>query len=74
MTHPRATAPRLLTAAVAVALAVTGGALTAPAVAAVPSAVTAPAAPAGALPAADAEATVPLIEDGRTVASSGPSG
>ncbi|MGW6558766.1 FG-GAP repeat domain-containing protein [Streptomyces hydrogenans] len=64
MTRHRPTAPRLLTAAVAVALAVTGGALTAPAVAAAPAAV----AP------ADAQAPVPLIKDGGYLAASGPSG
>ncbi|MFF9341495.1 FG-GAP repeat domain-containing protein [Streptomyces sp. NPDC014773] len=56
---------RRLAAAVAVALAVTGGALTAPAVAAAPTAVTAP---------ADAQPPVPLIKDGGNLASAGPSG
>ncbi|MGW5003447.1 FG-GAP repeat domain-containing protein [Streptomyces hydrogenans] len=65
MTRHRPTAPRLLTAAVAVALAVTGGALTAPAVAAAPTAVAAP---------SDAQAPVPLIKDGGYLAASGPSG
>ncbi|MEU2504145.1 VCBS repeat-containing protein [Streptomyces sp. NPDC007863] len=65
MAHPRSTAPRRLGAIVAVVLAVTGGALTAPAVAAVPTAVTAPTAD---------PATVPLIKDGGYLAASGPSG
>ncbi|MFK3735491.1 FG-GAP repeat domain-containing protein [Streptomyces sp. NPDC088090] len=65
MTRPRRTTPRRLAAAVAVALAVTGGALTAPAVAAVPTAATAP---------ADAQAPVPLIKDGGTLWGAGASG
>ncbi|WP_306311153.1 FG-GAP repeat domain-containing protein [Streptomyces hydrogenans] len=66
MTRHRPTARRLLTAAVAVALTVTAGALTAPAATAAPAAVTA--AP------ADAQAPVPLIQDGGTLWGAGPSG
>ncbi|MGW3521388.1 FG-GAP repeat domain-containing protein [Streptomyces hydrogenans] len=66
MPHHRPAAPRLLTAAVAVALAVTAGALTAPAVAAGPSAVTdAP---------ADAQQAVISVPVDTVALSGGPSG
>ncbi|MFJ3616328.1 FG-GAP repeat domain-containing protein [Streptomyces hydrogenans] len=63
-TSSATTAPRFLTAAVTVALAVTGGALTIPASAAVPAAVTA----------ADAPQDVTRIRPGGTVVGGGPSG
>ncbi|MEU2074501.1 VCBS repeat-containing protein [Streptomyces sp. NPDC013489] len=65
MSHRARTAPRLLTAAVAVALAVTAGAASTPALAAAPAAVTAP---------TDAPASVPLIEHGGRLAASGATG
>ncbi|MFI8421205.1 hypothetical protein, partial [Streptomyces sp. NPDC085479] len=65
MKHPRTSAPRVLSAAVTVVLAVTAGALTSPVFAAPDSPVTAPAA---------TEQELPLLKDDSRLTGAGPSG